>query len=302
MKLKLSIILVNYYSEELILKCINSIHKFTKNKKFIEIIIVDNGSKSTTLQNFEFCKIITNKNNRGFGAACNIGFKNSNPNSEFVLFLNPDTEVFENTLTEAIEFMSCNPNITVLGCQQIDKNNKVLKTCATHLNLRKYLVKSFYLDKILPRFFKSHHMTYWSHLNSSYVEHVMGSFYMLRSEDFKKMRGFDEHFFVYYEDLDLSKRIIDNGGKIFFNTDFKIYHETGGSSKNFKPERMFYSLDATLTYGKIHFSKINYVLLFVFISLIEPLLRIILSILKLNLMETKQVFLAYRLLYLKRIF
>lgn len=283
------------------MKCIDSIKSSSINEKLIEIIVVDNGSKSNVLKNLQlsFFKIISNNENKGFGAACNIGFNMSN--SEYVLFLNPDTKVFKNTLTDAIKFMDENSECTVLGCQQVDEYNNVLKTCTTGLTLSKYLVKSFYIDKLTSNFIKSYQMSYWSHSDSRQVDHVMGSFYMLKSDEFKKMKGFDEDFFVYYEDLDLSKRILDHGGCIFFNSDFKIYHETGGSSKNVKAYRTFYSLDAILTFGSKHFSKCNYILLKIFVFAFEPFLRIFLSLIRLNFRQISQVLLAYKFLYTKRI-
>ena len=299
--MKLSIIIVNYFSEDFVLKCIRSINQYNFIKDSIEIIIVDNGSNTRILNELESSsiKLITNKVNKGFGAACNLGFERSN--AEYVLFLNPDTRVFKETLQKAISFMERNPDVTVLGCQQVDEQNNILKTCTTQLSLSKYIVKSLYLDKLSSKIFKSHQMSYWNHMHSRFVDHVMGSFYMIKSSDFIKMKGFDENFFVYYEDLDLSKRIIQNGGKIFYNTDFKIYHKAGGSSKNFKAHRLFYSLDATLVYGKKHFSKYKYRLLALFILGLEPFLRFALLILKLDFKDIKQMSLGFKLLYAKRV-
>lgn len=301
----LTLIIVNYYCESLVLDCITSINNSTiasKGKDYFEIIVVDNGSNSNVLkenQGDEF-KLIINKENKGFGAACNLGFKLSK--SKYILFLNPDTKVFKNTISNSIEFMESNQNVTVLGSQQLNENGEVLKTCTTKLTLKKYIIKSLYLNKIFPKRFKSHEMTYWKHLDSRLVDHVMGSFYMIKSEDFIKMNGFDEDYFVYYEDLDLSTRIIKNGGDICYNSDIKIYHETGGASKNFKPHRLFYSLDSMIYYGKKHFLKYEYYLLIVFILFVEPILRLGFALLKFNFKEMKQVVMAYRLLYLKRIF
>jgi GT2 family glycosyltransferase len=292
---------VNYYCEELILKCIRSIEHSTEIKDSLEIIVVDNGSKGRLLrenQDNSF-RLFTNDQNNGFGAACNFGFKKAK--SKYVLFLNPDTKIFKNTLSNSIEFMEQNQQITVLGCQQINEKREVIKTCATELTLKKYIIKSLYLDKLLPKLFKSYKMSYWDHENSCYVDHVMGSFYMIKSVDFTHIKGFDEDYFMYYEDLDLSKRIIENEGKIYYNTEIKIYHETGGSSKNFKPQRLFYSLDSIILFGKKHFSRYKYILLSFFILIVEPLLRICFALIKFNFKETKQILLAYRMLYLKRV-
>ncbi len=295
----LSVIIVNYYSEKLVENCISSLLTF--NKEGLEIIIVDNGSHMDLASQYdrEKVKVITNQTNMGFGSACNIGAKYSK--SQNILFLNPDTSVFENTIQDAIDFFNQNTHITVLGCQQVNEEGKVLKTCTTFVTFKTYLIKSFYLDKLLPRYFRSHLMTYWDHLDSRFVDHVMGSFYMIRKEDFNALKGFDEDYFVYYEDLDLSKRVKNRGGKIYFNADLRIYHKTGGTSERVKAKRLSYSLEGILIYARKHFSNMEYALLFLFILTIEFLLRICFSILNLNVKSISEVLKGYALLY-RRIF
>lgn len=297
--------MVNYYSEDLILKSIQSIKKSTNENELdnlYEIIVVDNGSNTNILQKNkkDLYKMIENQNNKGFGAACNIGFKYSN--SKYVLFLNPDTKVFKNTIIDSIHFMDNNQEVTVLGCQQVNEFGNIIKTCASKITLKAYLNKSLYLNKILPKIFKGYHMLGWNHKDSRYVNHVMGSFYLLRSNDFVKVNGFDEDYFMYYEDLDLSTRIINSGGKIFYNSDIKIYHETGGTSKNFKPHRLFYSLDSAIVFGKKHMSKLEYLSFSTFILIGEPFLRVTYSLIKLDFKELKQTIQAYKMLYSKRAF
>lgn len=291
---KLSVIIVNYYSEKLVENCISSLLK--NSEENLEIILVDNGSETNLLQQFRShdVKIIKNERNMGFGFACNLGAKNCS--SDNILFLNPDTTVFKNTISNALDFFNSNSEITVLGCQQVNENGQVLKTCTKFLTPKKYLVKSFYLDKTFPNVFKSHLMTYWDHLDSRYVDHVMGSFYMIRKDKFNELNGFDEDYFVYYEDLDLSKRVKDIGGKIYYNADIQIYHKLGGTSERVKAERLSYSLDSVLKYSKKHFYSYQFFLMFIHIFFVEFLLRIGFSILKLNANNFREVIKGYGLL------
>lgn len=302
MKLKLSIIIVNYYSEELILECLNSIKQSNLSKEFIEVIIIDNGSNTTLLSEIYEPQVylIKNNTNKGFGAACNIGA--SHAKSKNLIFLNPDTKVFKKTLNDALIFFENNPDITVLGCQQVDENNNILRTCTLFITPYRYIIKTFNLDKLFPAIFKSYLLRQWNHKDSRYVSHVMGSFYMIRKEFFVKLNGFDESFFMYYEDADLSKRILNTGGRIYFNTNFKIYHEGGGASKSVKAQRLFYSLDAILIFSKKHNSHLDYLFLSIFICFFEFFLRLTVSVLKLNFTEFKQTTKAYKLLWRKRIF
>ena len=304
MQKKLSIIIINFYSEELILECVKSIYKYNINalkEGSIEIIIVDNGSSSNSLKSIQNSetKLIVNKSNKGFGSACNLAVKESK--SEYILFLNPDTRVFKNSISNSIFAMEKNPNITVLGCKQIDENNKTHRSCARYVTLGRYLNKISKLNKLFPYYFKGYHMSDWDHEKSRFVDHVIGAFYLIRRTDFFRVNGFDENFFVYYEDLDLSRKITKIGGKIFYDADVEIFHMGGGASKKVKAMRLFYSLDSLLVYGKKYFTKTKYIILALFILGIEPFFRLFSLLIKLNFKNIKQLFSGYRMLYAKRI-
>jgi GT2 family glycosyltransferase len=127
----------------------------------------------------------------------------------------------------------------------------------------------------------------------------MGSYYLIKREQFIVLGLFDEDYFVYLEDLDFSYRVKKNNSIVFFNTDIEIYHETGGTSKNVKAQRLFYSLDSLLIYGKKHFSKASYFILFFLVFLIEPLSRILFNLIGLNFKGIIETILGYKMLYIK---
>lgn len=300
--MSLDIVIVNFFSEELISRLIENLiyGDYDVNIDY-NIIIVDNGSDKEKLDKLKHDKviIIKSENNLGFGTACNLGVNNSK--SEYILFLNPDTIVKKNTIESSVNFMSKNNDIMVLGCKQIDEEYKIQRGCSRFITLKRYLNKIFGLNNLLPSLFKTYHMNDWNHETSRCVDHVIGSFYLIRRKDFINLGGFDESFFVYYEDLDLSKRVIDSGGKIFYNSDIEIFHEGGGASKKVKAKRLFYSLDAFLIYCKKHLIN-QYIIIFFFVLFIEPIIRIIKSVFALNLGAIRQTLEAYRMLYKKRLF
>ena len=130
---KISIIIVNYFSEDLVVNCVNSV--INSNIQNFQIVIIDNGSRENLLDNL-VCyniKVIKNKRNEGFAQACNLGVHNSD--SEYLLFLNPDTEVYKNSITDGLSFLSKNNEINVLGCKQIDENGNIHKSCSRYVNL-----------------------------------------------------------------------------------------------------------------------------------------------------------------------
>lgn len=293
----LDIIIVNWNSGFLLNKCICSIIN-AGNEELQKIIVVDNASTDESLSYISEnnkIEIIRNQINNGFGFACNQGAKLSN--SEYILFLNPDTEVRVNTIVESLEFIENNPSINVLGCKQVDKHGTILRTCARFITLSRYFNKLTGLSQLLPNTFYNYHMHEWDHSTSKEVDHVMGSFYLMKREDFFALDLFDEDYFVYLEDLDLSYRVKKKNGKIYFNADIEIYHETGGSSKNVKAKRLYYSLNSLLVYGKKHFSKIRYVILCILVLLVEPFLRLSFNICRLNFKGVKETIIGYKLLY-----
>ncbi|MDT0620508.1 glycosyltransferase family 2 protein [Croceitalea vernalis] len=299
MKAEIDIIIVNFYSEELIETCVKSI----QNSDFenYNIIIVDNGSDTEILSNLtnDRIKVLTNNENKGFGHACNSGARESE--SEIILFLNPDTQVNKDTLKNTISFLTNRSEIAVMGCQQTDGQGSIHKTCARFVTRKNYFVKTLKLNKLSKNIFKSYRMVDWDHKTSREVNHVMGSFYAIKRSLFNELSGFDEDYFVYYEDLDLSKRVYNAGGKIYFNSEIKIYHETGGTSKNIKAQRLFYSLDALLTYSSKHLKNSSYIPIYCSVLFLEPIFRLGIALLKFNKSEILNTLKAFRLLYIKRL-
>ena len=143
-------------------------------------------------------------------------------------------------------------------------------------------------------------MTDWDHKSSRFVDHVIGSFYLISRKDFIKVNGFSEDYFVYYEDLDLSKKITDLGGKIYYNADIQIYHKGGGASESVKAERLFYSLDSLLIFSKKHLNKLQYVMISFIVLFIEPLLRLLIKLLTFDKIGALEIIKSYKMLYKKR--
>ena len=297
---RVDIIIVNWNSADLLDKCLDSIRKTNQiNGNISNVIVVDNNSSDNSIEllnKYEHkISIIKNNRNLGFGKACNLGAKASN--SEFILFLNPDTKIENNCIVEAVDYLDKNIDISVLGCLQKGVNSKIISSCASLPNLRNSINLLSGLSKINNRLFPDFHLQNFDYSKSCYVEHVMGSFYLIRRNVFEKVGGFDEDFFVYQEDTDLSKRISLIGGKIYFNSKIEIFHESGGTSKNIIAKRVFYSLEALLKYGKKHFKNVEYYVLLFFVLFVSPLTRLIYSLLKLSLNDCKESITAYYYLY-----
>jgi len=109
------------------------------------------------------------------------------------------------------------------------------------------------LDRVLPKIFKSHFMTEWDHQASREVDQVMGAFFLVRRSVFEILGGFDERFFVYFEEVDLAVRARARGWRTFYLSEAQAYHKGGGTTHRIKSTSLFYSLRSRMLYAYKHF-------------------------------------------------
>jgi GT2 family glycosyltransferase len=244
-KVQLSIIIINYNSRSLIEQCFASIDKAIVGLN-TEIIVVDNnstdGSKEYLPSKFPGIRFILNNQNTGFGKACNQAFKASTGN--YVLFLNPDTILSETCLTDCISFLKTHTDAGAVGVRMLDERGKFLKESKRGLPTPSVsFYKLFGLTAIFPRS-KTFARYYQGHLpenENNPVEVLSGAFIMIKREVFEKVNGFDETFFMYGEDIDLSLRITQLGYKNYYLGKISVIHLKGGSTTyNYKYVRDFY--------------------------------------------------------------
>jgi GT2 family glycosyltransferase len=304
MKPTLDIIIVNWNSGDYLFECLSSINNSNNEDINLQnVVIVDNASSDNSLSkidNFDLpTKVIHNKVNLGFGKACNIGAAEST--ADFLLMLNPDSKIFDKSLSCPVRFLTqeTNSNIGIVGIKIIDDNNNVSRNCARFPSAINIINYSLGLDKLFPKLFLTHFMSEWDHLDSCEVDQVMGSFLLIRGEVFKKLKGYDERFFVYYEDLDLSLRAKLNGYKSYYLSTCQIYHKGGGVSDQVKAKRLFYSQDSKLQYSKKHFRFSQYIIISFFVLFIEPVTRVIFSSIRGSFLSIGEILLAYKMLYTK---
>ena len=267
------------------------------------VIIIDNASSDDSLahveslQNLPFkLQIIRNINNQGFGAACNQGAALAV--SEYLLFLNPDTLLFENSMPATLLFMQDEKNrdVGIVGIQLLDAHGKISRSCARFPTLRMFVAQSLGLNRMLGLRHLSTNMADWTHDETKAVDHVIGAFYLIRSSVFHSLGGFDERFFVYLEDLDMSLRANQAGWRSVYLADVQAFHLGGGTSTKVKTARLFYSLRSRLHYGFKHFSFSKAWLLVFFTCIVEPWSRLTFSLLKGAWCYIKNTFKAYILL------
>lgn len=296
------IIIVNWNAGSLLRDCLCSIETTRQEGfKLGQVVIVDNGSTDGSLDRLAsttlLLKIIRNTKNNGFAAGCNQGAQSSR--ADYLLFLNPDTRLFADSLSLPVAFMEAaqNQSVGICGIQLIDEHEEVSHSCARFPTPRMFYSKIFGLDRLFPGFFQSHFMEEWGHSENREVDHVIGAFFLVRRHLFKQLNGFDEQFFVYLEDLDFSLRAKKTGWTSYYLADAQAYHKGGGTSEKVMATRLFYSLRSRILYGYKHFSRIQASLLLISTLCFEPFARLTFNLLHGAFISAGETISGYLMLY-----
>ncbi len=220
----LGVSIVNFNSGDYLTNCLNSL---IKSRVSLNIWVVDNNSEDDSLEKArkKFPKInyIENKENIGFGRAHNIALKKIQ--DEYILILNPDTEVGRDVLPELLEYMEKHPDVGAMTCKIVLENGKL--DWASHRGLPTPLAafKYYFLkDDSL------YHLSTKDMEEVHEVDAVSGSFLLTRKSVLDKVGLFDEDYFMYAEDIDLCYRIKEAGKKVIYYPKVSIIHHKGVSS------------------------------------------------------------------------
>lgn len=229
MKNKLSIIIVTWNTAKITQKCVKTINQFIPGQ---EIIVVDNGSQDDTvkiLKNIKNVKLIENGANLGFAKANNIGLKFAT--SEYIIFMNSDIELIDNSILKMIDFLKKNQNIGIVGPKFLNPDCTPQASVfppQTALNAFKefWLGQSNAYSKYIP---KSD--------NPTEVSYISGGCIAVNKKFFKKIGKWNETYFFYFEDMDLCRQIKKFGKKIYYFPNCQIIHRHGASGKNIAPAK-----------------------------------------------------------------
>jgi GT2 family glycosyltransferase len=268
-----SVVIVNWNSGGQLAACLASLAHHG-GARLGRIIVVDNGSTDGSLEVARTIKavhVVQSDENLGFSRACNLGA--SHVDDKYLLFLNPDAAVNPGTLDYVVAFMERPENIGVgiCGVQLIDERGAVARSCARFPTPLAFCLLSLGLHRVFPR--QGVLMDDWAHDRRKDVDHVIGAFYFVRSDLFRALRGFDERFFVYLEDLDFSLRLHRLGRRCVYLTDVNAFHAGGGTSNQVKDRRLFYALRSRLLFGFKHFDFLGAWVVMLMTVFVEPLVR-----------------------------
>lgn len=294
------IVVVNWNSGDQLRECLASID-FGAEKYRAAVVVVDNNSADQSIAMAEALSspatIIKAEQNHGFAKACNIGARCGS--SDYLLFLNPDTRLEPETLASCISLLESEGGATigVVGPQLLDERGNVQRGCARFPSWWNFVGKGIGLDLISSKLSPPVHLVEFDHLETRDVDHVIGAAYFIRRCIFEEVGGFDERFFVYLEDLDLSLRVRQAGWRVVYFAGARAYHKGGGTSEQVKAKRLFYSLLSRAKYAQKHFSGVGAQLVIASACGPEFVSRMIRAILRLSGREVRDTMQAYRMLY-----
>ena len=243
---QLSIIIVNYNVREFLHHALVSLQKAMKGIRG-ETIVVDNASDDGSIEmvkrRFPKVRLIANDSNLGFARANNVGLKQAR--GKYILLINPDTLVQENTLQVMIRFFEENPDVGLAGCKILNPDGTFQLACRRSFPAPWAAVtKMIGLSALFPgsRLFGRYNLSYLSPDETYEIDAVSGSFMMVRREAYEQVGGLDEDFFMYGEDLDWCYRIQRAGWKNYYVHSTQIIHYKGESTKrsNLNEIRTFY--------------------------------------------------------------
>lgn len=267
----ISVVIVNWNGGEFLVRCLASLRLHARLMS-MEIIVVDNGSSDGSLDACEALGgiiAIRNGRNLGFGAACNVGWRRAA--GAVVLFLNPDCEVLPGSIERCVDTLQAS-DVGACGVALMDEHGATARSCHRFPGLANFVFRICGLHTVSQRWGDGA-MTTWDHAQDADVDHVIGAFYAMRRELLVQLNGFDERFFVYLEDLDLSLRIHQSGLKIRFLATPPSFHYGGGLSRHVKARRLFYSTRSRILYAYKHFPRYQAHLHLVLTLFVEPLTR-----------------------------
>ncbi len=233
----LSIIIVNYKSSDKTIKCVNSIQKFDLGDILFEIIIVDNKPENNELSEIKNSfknlginiNYIQSKKNLGMGGGNNLGIESAS--GKYILILNPDIIVKKDSIKILYNYLKNSKEVGIVGPKLIYPNGDLQYSCFRGWKKYTPFLRRTFLGKIFKKQLNGFLMKDKDHDKVMTADWIMGSCLMFEKKILDDIDGgFDERFFMYFEDTDLCRRIKQLGKKVVYNPESVVVHNHGRES------------------------------------------------------------------------
>ncbi len=238
LNMKLSIVIVSWNTKELLKKCLQSISASLGDFDR-EVYVVDNNSSDGTAnmvaQDFPKVKLIANKENFGFARANNQALKIAT--GDYVLLLNPDTELFSETLNKSLNFMADHGDVGIMGCKLLNGDKTLQPSVRKFPTIGPIAMMFLKLPKLISHLksIDNYLATDFDYTREQEVDQVMGAYMMASREVLDKVGLLDERFFIWFEEVDWCKRVKKAGYKVVYYPGAELIHYGG---KSFAQEKV----------------------------------------------------------------
>lgn len=227
--MKLSIIIVNYNHKYFPRICLEYVEKSKIDFPY-EIIFIDNASSDESVNFLEEAakkdriKLVKSPKNIGFGQGNNLGVKNAK--GEFILIMNPDIFVSENSINKMVSYLEKNPEIAILGPKLVYHNGQIQESCRRFMTFSDLIIKRTFLKHFssLKKRVENYLMKDFDHNKVCDVDFLVGACYLMRKKVFDKLCGFDKRYFLFMEDVDLCRRVHQEGYKVVYYPEAEMIH------------------------------------------------------------------------------
>ena len=250
--MKLSVVIVSYNVRPFLTACLDSVRCALEGIEG-EVFVVDNHSDDDSVEvvvrDYSWVHLIINKENLGFSKANNMAIREAK--GEYILLLNPDTVVAEDTLRGVVDFMDEHPEAGGAGVRMHNGDGTLAPES------RRAIPTPFVAARKMLGFTKRYYMSYLPWDEAARIEVVSGAFMMLRRKAIDQVGLLDEDFFMYGEDIDLSYRLLKDGWQNWY-LPFDIVHYKGQSTEksDFRYVHVFYQ--AMLIFFRKHYSHLSF--------------------------------------------
>jgi N-acetylglucosaminyl-diphospho-decaprenol L-rhamnosyltransferase len=252
----LSAIIVSWNVRDLLQRALTSVYASWGNQPGLEVIVVDNASHDDSVAmlrtDFPDVQVIANAENRGFTGGNNQGLATAT--GDFLLLLNPDTEIVEDALPRLVDYIRAHPEVGMVGPQLLNPDGSVQSSRRHFPTLPVLFLESTWLEKLAPRRWLCHYYAQEQPDDAIQdVDWITGAAMLARREAVAQVGGMDESFFMYSEELDWCRRIRGAGWRIVYFPGARIVHHEGKSSEQVVPVRHIYFQSSKVRYTRKYY-------------------------------------------------
>lgn len=226
----LSVIIVSWRVKELLEQCLESIFRQTQDLQ-LEVIVIDNDSGDGTAEmvknNFPTVQLVASQINLGFARAANLALRRAK--GKFLLLLNPDTKLIDNSLKKSVDFMEERPDIGVMGCRLLNHDLTLQPSVRRFPRLLDHCLMVLKLHHLFP--LKRYLAADFDYGETGAVDQVMGAFFMVNRSAFSQIGFLDEKYYIWFEEVDYCQRAKKAGFSVSYYPEAKIIHYGGQSFK-----------------------------------------------------------------------